>query len=98
MLINLKYVLYLQKMMKRRRKLKVRVKVKEAIVGISEGVNVNKCHPRNVSPPLPPPPPQQTTTQIRGKQETEELIKKRTGTSKTVEIITIIITVKPRMI
>lgn len=75
----------------------MKVKVKETIVGISEDVNVNRCHPHNVSQ-LPQLPPPQTITPVRGKQETEELIKKRMEISKTVETITTITTVKPKMI
>lgn len=76
----------------------MKVKVRETIDEISEGVIVNKCHPRSVLQPLQPPPLPQARIPIRGKREIEERIKKRMEISKTVETITTIITVKPKMI
>lgn len=83
---------------------KVKGRVKEVVGEISEGASVSKCRLHNVPRPLQPPQPPQITTQIKEKQETEELIKKKMEISKisgklvgTTTII-IIITAKPKMI
>lgn len=83
---------------------KVKGRVKEVVVEISEGASASKCHLHSVPPPLQHPQPPQITTQTREKPETEELIKTKMGISKisgklvgTITII-IIITAKPKMI